>query len=201
MRQGDCLTLLHLCLIASTCNPFELEKLTPRLLPPPRVVKPAKKQTDNTWPQAASFPEGLEGTGRNKGDVAYDFTLKDQFGDKVQLYQFYGSVIVLDIFTGWCEPCQDAAPDNQKGYEKYKDDGLVVIGLMQESASGAANVQAAKNWTDTYGLTHPVLADPSYTQDDYAVLGYPTVVVIDREMKVVEPDLWPVSFSKIESYL
>jgi len=56
---------------------------------------------DNTWwhADAADVPDDLVGTGWDVGDVAPDFTLLDQFGDEVQLYQFYGQVIVLDIFA------------------------------------------------------------------------------------------------------
>lgn len=58
---------------------------------------------DNTWYHAMSseVPEGLEGSGRSTGDTAYNFTLLDQFGNEVELYQFYGQVIVIDAFAEW----------------------------------------------------------------------------------------------------
>ncbi len=58
---------------------------------------------DNSWwhAYADDVPGGLSGTGWNTGDVAYNFTLQDQFGDSVELYQFYGKVIVIDVFAFW----------------------------------------------------------------------------------------------------
>ena len=34
-------------------------------------------------------------------DVPADLALGDQFGDEVELYQFYGQVIVIDLFAYW----------------------------------------------------------------------------------------------------
>ncbi len=58
---------------------------------------------ENTWPHAEldAVPTDLAGTGYQVGDIAYNFVLEDQFGDEVELYQFYGSVIVIDAFAMW----------------------------------------------------------------------------------------------------
>ncbi len=58
---------------------------------------------ENSWWHALEddIPEGLAGTGYSAGDIAHDWTLLDQEGNQVQLYQFFGKVIVLDLFTGW----------------------------------------------------------------------------------------------------
>ena len=58
---------------------------------------------ENSWFHAmtSEVPEGLAGTGYRSGDIAYNFTLQDQFGEEVELYQFYGQVIVIDAFAEW----------------------------------------------------------------------------------------------------
>ena len=58
---------------------------------------------ENSWWHAdeADVPAELEGTGYKEGDIAYNFQLTDQFGDDMELYQFYGQVIVLDVFAEW----------------------------------------------------------------------------------------------------
>jgi len=67
------------------------------------TVAPAQYGPENTWWHAmeADVPTDLAGTGWATGDVATNFTLVDQFGDEVELYQFYGQVIVLDVFAYW----------------------------------------------------------------------------------------------------
>ena len=39
--------------------------------------------------------------GYNEGQQACNFTMVDQNGDDVELYQFWGQVIVLDVFAEW----------------------------------------------------------------------------------------------------
>lgn len=58
---------------------------------------------DNGWWHAltADVPTDLAGTGWATGDTANDFSMPDQFGDTVQLYQFLGKVVVLDLFAFW----------------------------------------------------------------------------------------------------
>ena len=58
---------------------------------------------ENTWWHASGsdVSEDLEGTGYSEGDIAYNFTLNDQFGDEVELYQFFGQVILLDVYAEW----------------------------------------------------------------------------------------------------
>jgi len=69
----------------------------------------------------------------------------------------------------------------------------VVIGLMEEGpAQGSTPTSAdVESWNDQYGIQHPMLADVAGTQMGYYVSGFPTYVVIDREMVVQNADLWP----------
>ncbi len=58
---------------------------------------------DNSWFHVMDdvIPGDLEGSGRSNGDIANNFTMIDQFGDDVELYQFYSQVIVIDVFAEW----------------------------------------------------------------------------------------------------
>ena len=58
---------------------------------------------DNAWwhASASDVPPDLAGTGWRVGDTASNFTLVDQNGDEVELYQFYGRTVLLDLFAEW----------------------------------------------------------------------------------------------------
>ena len=64
---------------------------------------PSDYGPENSWWHAAEsdVPGDLEGTGYGEGDVAYNFLMQDQNGDEVELYQFYGQVILLDVYAEW----------------------------------------------------------------------------------------------------
>lgn len=85
---------------------------------------------------------------------------------------------------------------------EYADAGLVVIAVMLQNSSGGEPTQTdLQSWAAEFGLEHPVLADPAGTQDPYVTVGYPTYVVIDRTMKIRNPDLWPFDPDEIIAIL
>ena len=57
---------------------------------------------DNDWYHADESEVPSEsGCGFRQGDKACNFTMIDQNGDRVELYQFAGKYIVLDLFAEW----------------------------------------------------------------------------------------------------
>jgi len=148
---------------------------------------------ENSWwhAETADVPADLAGTGWRTGEVAHDFILTDQHGDEVQLYQFYGKVIVLDVFAQWCPPCQENAPHGQELWEESNGEAIVLAATQEDYETNPPDNDDLNVWVDVYSLTHPVLADPTMTQNQFVVTGYPTYVVIDQEMNIENDDLWP----------
>jgi len=78
------------------------------------------------------------------------------------------------------------------------------ISVMVDDNYGNAipDMDTLAKWADNTGLEHPVVSDASGNQiSNFVVSGYPTYVIIDREMNIVNPDLWPFSESVIEDLL
>ena len=143
---------------------------------------------ENGW-SLTGPPEGTVGTGFNEGDVVPDFRLKDQFGDQVSLWQFYGDVILLDVSTVWCAPCQKLAEDTAETYEDYKDEGFTYLTVLQEDVDGQdLDLEEVNEWVDNYKIISPVLDDDTKEGTGAAITQgqYPAVIVINRRLKVVE---------------
>ena len=61
------------------------------------------------------------------GKPAIDFTLDDNFGNKISLHDFKGKVVYLDVWASWCGPCRAETPAFKLLYEKYKSASRVVF--------------------------------------------------------------------------
>lgn len=149
---------------------------------------------ENAWFHAdlKDVPEDLAGTGIAEGDTIADFTFKDQNGHDVQLYQFYGQVVQIVLMAQWCPPCQDEAPALEAASVDLAESGVQIIELMLENTEGDYPTDADCNeWATEYGATHPIVADPADTYVDMLNGGYPTLPVLDREMKIVNADNFP----------
>lgn len=141
---------------------------------------------ENTWPVSAP-PEELEEEGFGVGEVVPDFLLPDQHGDDVSLWQFYGSIIVVDVSTMWCRPCQELAAGTQHTADEFRDDGVVYLTILAQDMGGAAPDQDELNeWADYFDILEPIVSDTALWSD--AVLpqqDFPGVFLVDREMRMI----------------
>ncbi len=139
----------------------------------------------NAW-QGATPPANLVAQGYQEGQVPPDLRLVDQFGDEVSLWQFYGDVVLLDISTMWCAPCQELAQHTQETWVDYRDDGFTYVTVLQQDVEGGdVDVEELNEWTSAFGIEAPTLADPDRLTEAAISQGqYPAVLVLDRNMKV-----------------
>ena len=128
--------------------------------------------------------------GYDIGDHPCDFTLKDQNGEDWNLYDNYGSLIVLDFSTEWCYYCQVAAADAQSLQDEYADEGLIYVTLMIENASGNPSDQdLLTRWADHFGITAPILEGSRDLLDSgdgegWSIGGWPTFYFISKDMVI-----------------
>lgn len=117
-----------------------------------------------------------------EGSTAPDFTLTGLDGEKVSLSDYRGKAVMVNFWGSWCEPCAREMPAIQRQYEKWKDHGLVVLGLNLDESK--VTVQSFVKQTN---VTFPVLLDKELRmRDRYAVKNYPTTFFIDPNGKIVK---------------
>jgi thiol-disulfide isomerase/thioredoxin len=104
----------------------------------------------------------------------------------VNLADLRGKVVLVDFWTYGCINCVRTLPHVTRLYEKYKDKGLVVVGIHTPEFSFerfAGNVQAALK---RHGITYPVAQDNDYaTWKAYRNQYWPAQYVVDRNGKIV----------------
>ena len=111
------------------------------------------------------------------GQPAPDFSLKTPDGQTVRLSDFKGRPVLVNFWATWCAPCLIEMPALEQVYGKYKDQGLVVLGVNQADAADKVAQYMRSN-----GLTFTAVLDTDLAIGRlYRITGYPTTWLIDRE--------------------
>jgi thiol-disulfide isomerase/thioredoxin len=121
----------------------------------------------------------------------FRFSGVDQSGKTVDQSspQFAGKPLIVDIFGTWCPNCHDEAPVLEKLYQKYKDQGLVIVGLAYEYTDDQQrSLQQIEIYRSKFALTFPLLLAGTTDQGQIAKTlpqlegfgAYPTSIFIDR---------------------
>jgi thiol-disulfide isomerase/thioredoxin len=97
-----------------------------------------------------------------------------------------GKVVLVDFWTYGCVNCVNTLPHVAELYAKYRDRGLVVVGVHTPEfpfERSASNVQAALK---RHGITYPVAQDnDSRTWNAYRNRYWPAQYIVDRSGKIV----------------
>jgi thiol-disulfide isomerase/thioredoxin len=133
---------------------------------------------------------------------------KNRDGQKpLTLADLHGKVVLLDFWGYWCGPCIGSMPELMRLHDKYKDKGLVIIGIHDDSVESIAEMEQKietfpnKYWNNR-NLPFAIALDgggkvrihgstnyaPGTTTAGYHVNFFPTSILIDRE-GIVRADL------------
>ncbi|WP_171032812.1 TlpA disulfide reductase family protein [Fodinibius saliphilus] len=106
---------------------------------------------------------------------ANDFKVTLINGDSFQLSNHRGKVIMLNIWATWCAPCEEETPDFVDLYNKYKEKGLLVLGVSIDEQGESV----VKPFMDKYDVNYPMVIDDGTIMDKYGpTMGVPTTYII-----------------------
>lgn len=107
----------------------------------------------------------------------------------VKLSELRGKVVLLDFWAHWCGPCQVTLPNLTRWHEKYKDKGLVILGLTKYYGHGDQRRMTPdeelvylrefkKRFRLPYGI---VVGEKDVNEINYGVNSIPMSFLIDRK--------------------
>ena len=91
--------------------------------------------------------------------------------------QLRGSVVLLNFWASWCEPCRRELPQL---HERHSATGLVVLGVSDEDPG------TARRHLEELGIGYPSLLDvDGSVMQSYQIHAIPTSLIIARDGRLL----------------
>jgi thiol-disulfide isomerase/thioredoxin len=133
-----------------------------------------------TGPPSTTFPMPPP-SGKSLGELGWQ--LAD--GQRNQFSQYHGSILILDFYATWCQPCQKSIPQLVQLQKTYKDQGLRVVGLNVGGPEDWPKVaDFARELKISYTLAVPEDELSSFLLTDSQEI--PQTFVFDREGRLIQ---------------
>jgi thiol-disulfide isomerase/thioredoxin len=132
---------------------------------------------------------GASGQSLN-GKTAFPIVLKDPSGKTITLESFKGKWVLVDFWASWCGPCRASNRVVQKFYPKWKEKGIVVLGVSLDE-DRAAWIKAIKKDRITWPQVNTPAQWDSELVLQWNVERIPTTYLIDPNgvIRATDPNL------------
>ncbi|MFO8231473.1 MAG: TlpA disulfide reductase family protein [Longimonas sp.] len=112
------------------------------------------------------------------GRTAPDFTLESLEGTPVQLSDYRGRVVVLNLWATWCVTCKQQMPGFVEMQDEFESQGVQFIGLSVDT-NGMEVVRAFIE--EQMPVNYPIVNSPRVASQQYGTTrGVPRTYIIDR---------------------
>jgi peroxiredoxin len=156
------------------------------LLVVPLILHTARLESRSENPPPAAH--------KSEGKANLDLKFKDMNGAEVRLADYRGKVILLNVWATWCGPCELEIPELVEAYNKYKDDGVVVLGVSLDDTAETLRAYAPKKQ-----MNYPLLLWDDAFEDAYGpIVGVPITFFIGRDGTISRRHFGPVTKERID---
>ncbi|AOR24161.1 cytochrome c biogenesis protein/redoxin [Clostridium taeniosporum] len=114
---------------------------------------------------------------------AFDFELKDQYGNTHKLSDYKGKTVFLNFWATWCPPCRMEMPHIEELYKEfnYNKDDIIILGVAQPGGE-EKDIEGIKEFLNKQGYTFPVVFDErNDVFNDYRIMSLPTTFMINKD--------------------
>jgi len=117
----------------------------------------------------------------------------------ISIKDLKGKVVLVDFWTYTCINCIRTLPHITAWYNKYKDQGFIVIGVHTPEFQFEHNTGNVENAIKMYNITYPVAQDNNYsTWNAYSNEYWPADYLIDTNGNIRRTDFGEGNYSETE---
>jgi cytochrome c biogenesis protein CcmG/thiol:disulfide interchange protein DsbE len=133
-----------------------------------------------------------------EGQPAPTFSLPVLGGEgTVDLASLRGQVVVLNFWASWCRPCREEHPALLAAWQRYRERGVVIVGVGFEDTE-----EGGLAYAEELGGDWPLVGDPdSRTAIDYGVFGVPETFVIAPDGTIEGKTVGAVTYDWLEEHI
>ncbi|MET9395080.1 TlpA disulfide reductase family protein [Streptomyces sp. NPDC006624] len=147
--------------------------------------------------------DGIATADKGERADAPDLSGKTVDGKQLNVDDYKGKVVVLNVWGSWCPPCRAEAPGFQKVSQDLKDKGVQFVGInTRDTGTGPALA-----FEKTYGVTYPSLYDPTgklmlrFERGTLNPQAIPSTLVLDRDGRIAARSLQALSEEKLRKMI
>ena len=138
---------------------------------------------------------GTPGQAQGVGLSAPDFMLKDIQGNTFRMADLKGKVVIVDFWATWCAPCKVEIPWFIEMYDRYRAQGLEVVGVAMDEEG----VDVVKPFAEEFKMNYRVvLGNEAVATQFGGIYGLPTTFIIGRDGKIHDKHVGLVSRETFE---
>ncbi|MDH6698584.1 TlpA disulfide reductase family protein [Streptomyces sp. DSM 41014] len=155
-----------------------------------------------------NFVTGADGVATaKKGERADapDLSGETVDGRQLDVDDYRGKVVVINVWGSWCPPCRAEAKNFETVYQDVKDTGAGVqfVGINTRDTSTGP----ARAFEKEYGVSYPSLYDPTgklmlrFKKGTLNPQAIPSTLIIDRQGRIAARTLQALSEEKLRAML
>ena len=117
------------------------------------------------------------------GDDVPEFVVEMFDGQKINIKDLKGKIVLINFWATWCPPCQEELKRVQKEIiDRFKGKDFVFLAISREESK-----EQVKKFRERNGYTFPMGLDPERKiYSKFATATIPRNFIIDKKGKIVE---------------